>query len=150
MSITVTASQLQKRSPRVIALKRELAGVLQRINKEILIAARAQQCNIIYAPLLHFSIPEMSNKDAQSLIFGQVIELLEEKEFDIELTGTGDDFKFNITWDVRFSKRDVNRYHTILLKHHKNIKSARLNKEDLKQQYLKRMRELIELTEKNI
>lgn len=150
MSITVTATQLQRKSPRIIALNREVEAMLHRINKEILLSSRSQLCSIEYSPLLHFNIPDMDNKDSQSIIFGKIIEILEEKEYTVEIVGTGENFKFIIIWDLKYNKKEIEKYQKLLIKHHKNVKNAQLDKINKKQQYITQLTELIKLTEQSI
>ncbi len=125
--INISASDLRKRSPRAIAVKREIEAMCIQINTKIAEAARINSCEIKYYPQLLFNIPGMDNSDAQRLIFGRVIEAVEEKEFDVETSGSNrdDSFHFTISWYLDCSKTEVKRYNGILQSRHERYKSIK-------------------------
>lgn len=129
--INISASDLRKKSPRAIAVKREIEAICIQINTKIAEADRINSCEIKYYPQLLFSIPGMDNSDAQRLIFGRVIEAIEEKEYDIETSGTNkdDSFHFTISWYLDCSKKEIKKYNAILQSHHERYKSVQNIKE---------------------
>lgn len=145
--LTVSASTLQKKSPRIIALKKEIKSILYQINRKILEASRLDLCDVRFSPLLHFSIPGLSNQDSQNIIFGQIIEELEEKEFDVSIDGTGDNVEFVISWDVSCGKKEINKYHSLILAHHKNFKDAQLKRIENRQKELNKLKASIQRSE---
>lgn len=129
--INLSASDLRKRSPRAIAVKREIEAICIQINAKISTATRINLCEIKYYPQLLFNIPGMDNSDAQRLIFGRVIEAVEEKEFDVETAGSNvdDSFHFIISWYLDCSKKEIRRYNNILQSRHQRYKTIQQQKE---------------------
>ncbi len=129
--INISASNLRKRSPRAIAVKREIEAMCIQVNAKISTAARINLCEIKYYPQLLFNIPGMDNSDAQRLIFGRVIEAIEEKEFDVETAGSDidDSFHLIISWYLDCSKKEIKRYNNILQSRHQRYKSIQNQKE---------------------
>jgi len=126
--IAISAKKLQKNSPRIIALNKELTSTLKNINNEIKNVSNTNITYIKYSFMPYFDIPGMNNKDAQSIIYGKAIEELEKNGFDITVIGSRDKVKLLISWDIHYNKSEIDRYKNLLLSRHEGYRKKQLFK----------------------
>ena len=125
--ITISAERLQKCSPRIIALNRAVSCMIKCINNDIKSLARSNTTFLDHSLMPYFEIPGMSNENAQNIIYGKAIEALEEKGFNVTVRGSGDKVTLHISWDIDYSKVEINRYHNLLLSRHEGYRKKQFD-----------------------
>jgi len=136
--ITISAERLQKSSPRIIALNKEVNSMIQRINNDIKNLARSNTTFVDHSLMSYFDIPGMKNEDAQKIIWGKAIEALEKTGFEVTVVGSRDEVKLRISWDMEYNKTEIARYHNLILSRHEGYRKKRYSEVAEKRKQIQR------------
>ena len=94
----VHASKLRNNNLQKRNLKEVITDVIRQISHELVIAHREGRHDIITSMPITFSISNMSNSDAQRVIYASVIEELVTKDFRVWVHPAKDNCRLKITW----------------------------------------------------
>jgi hypothetical protein len=125
---TLKSNESQKK-----AFSKEIKGILGQIDDELKLA-HDQGKHRIYTTLpITFSIPYMSNSDAQRIIYYKVLSSLLGRGFNVSIDLKKDSTVFEITWLSNDEFTEIELQNTLLAKHSKKdlskVKLDNINKE---------------------
>ena len=113
----VPANNLRNNSLQKRSLKEAVTEIIKRISQELIAAHREGSHDIITAIPITFSIPNMSNKDSQRVIWAKIIEELISKQYRVWISPSKDTCRLKITWMSADDINDVKYQMQIIAKH---------------------------------
>lgn len=120
------ASALKFNETKRLAIQKEIKHILAYIDDEISKAHEGdkREANVLLP--IQFSIPNVSNANAQRIIYSEVLLSLLGREFHVEIEITKDKALFDITWYSREELEQIDRQTKLIAKH---SKKSSLNKD---------------------
>jgi hypothetical protein len=97
--INVTARQLRSQWSRTQFVNKNVQNILTAIEDRVMDAHRDSRTSITFGAPVNFDIPEMTNKDASILVYYNIIQELEKKEFKVTMEMSTSETTFVITWN---------------------------------------------------
>ena len=112
--MSVKANSLKNNSSKNKLIQKEITSILGSIDDEIKISYDKDDYSVNVSVPITFSIPYMSNKNAQRVIYSKILESLISRDFNVKIHLSDDKTIFNITWLSDEEKKDI-EYQNILL-----------------------------------
>jgi hypothetical protein len=109
-------NNLQRRS-----LKESVTEIIKRISQELITSHREGSHSIITTIPITFSIPNMSNKDSQRVIWAKVIEELIAKNYRVWISPAQNLCKLKITWMSPEDETEIACQMQLIAKHKENF-----------------------------
>ena len=97
-SSIIDAKILKKSSEQREVLKKETNDILRTLSDDIMKAKQSYQNNVMTTMPITFTIPGLSNKDAQRIIWNSVLKELNEKNYRVRLNPTKNKCWIKIIW----------------------------------------------------
>lgn len=123
--MSLKADVLKTNPNKLKAINKEVLGILAGIDDEIKAAYdKEDKGNAIVTLPITFSIPYMSNKNAQRAIYYKVLESLLGRGFEVDIYMAEDKTTFHIKWLSKEEEDDIGLQNNLLAKHTKAIKKT--------------------------
>lgn len=120
--MSLKASSLKHNEAQKRNVRAEVKNILANIDNEIRTAhEQGKNYEVSISVPITFSIPHMQNKDAQRMIYYEIIKSLEEREFIVEIELKKDSTLFYVTWLSSDEKTEIELQNTIIAKHTKYL-----------------------------
>lgn len=119
--VIISANCLRNNNLQKRFIKDLLTDILRRINHELLIAHKEGKHNIITSIPITYTIPNMSNKDSQRVIWSNIIDVLNSKNYRTWISPNKDVCRMKITWISSEDEVDIKYQTNLIAKHTKNI-----------------------------
>lgn len=113
----VPANNLRNNSLQKRSLREAATEIIKRISQELITAHREGLHDIITEIPITFSIPNMSNKDSQRVIWSKVIDELKLKKYRVWISPAKDTCRLKITWMSPDDETEVKYQMQIIAKH---------------------------------
>lgn len=120
--MSLKASVLKSNDSQRKALAKEIRSILGSIDDELKAAHERGEHSISTTVPITFSIPYMSNKDAQREIYYGILQSLKEREFNVTVHLGNDKTIFNIKWLSTEEEAEMELKHAELAKHSAEIR----------------------------
>jgi hypothetical protein len=112
------ANSLKHNDSQKKAIKKEVVTILNSMDNEIKLAhEQGKNYEVSITLPINFSIPYMSNKDAQRIIYYEILKSLSEREFIVEIDLQKNSTIFYITWLSNDEKLEIDLQNNLLAKH---------------------------------
>ena len=128
--MSIKASTLKSNESQKKAFAKEINAILGRIDDELKVGHEQGKHRILASLPITFSIPYMSNTDAQRIIYYKVLSSLIEREFNVEIELRKNSTVFDITWLSEDEFKETELQNAVLAKHTKKDLS-KINLKDL-------------------
>jgi hypothetical protein len=115
--MSLKASALKSNEAQKKAIAKEAKSILGHIDDELKIAHDQGKHNVSITLPITFSIPYMSNKDAQRNIYHHVLISLLEREFNVKIALNETYTIFHITWLSDSEQKDIELQNALLAKY---------------------------------
>lgn len=115
--MSLKAENLKSNESQKKSLAKEVTGILGRIDDELKVGHEQGKHQIIAALPITFSIPYMSNADAQRIIYYRVLTSLLDREFHVKVSLKDTSTLFIITWLSNDELQDIELQTALLAKH---------------------------------
>ena len=99
------------------AVMKEANAILRRIDDEIKLAYDRDECKVNVSVPITFTIPYMSNKNAQRSVYYKILESLLDRGYIVKIFLANDQTVFAITWLSEDEEKDVEQQNTLLAKY---------------------------------
>jgi hypothetical protein len=124
------ASALKNNESQKKAISKEVTAILSHIDDELKVAHEQGKSRVLTGVPITFSVPYMTNKDAQRKIYYHILISLIDRGFNAKIEMRADSTIFHITWLTREEQEELAVQHALLAKH--TIKSQTGDLSDLK------------------
>lgn len=112
------AVNLKQNESQKKTIKKEIVTILNSMDTEIKLAhEQGRNYEVTITVPINFSIPYMQNKDAQRIIYYEILKSLLEREFIVEIDLQKNSTVFYITWVSSDEKHEIELQNTLLAKH---------------------------------
>ena len=115
--MSIKASQLKSNEAQNRAVMKEVMSILAYIDDKFKAANDEGIHNISVTVPIIFSIPNMSNKDAQRSIYYRILTSLLDREFEVVIELADDKSKFHITWLSDEEMKEIELQNALIVKH---------------------------------
>lgn len=126
--MNITASQVQKTCATSQILEQQIMTILKTFQSEIIEASKSGLTSININVPTNFSIGNMNNKTAQTIIYDRIIKELEEREFNVKITMSTSSVTYFVRWDVETDSGDLKQMRTTIAQHLLDDKKENENK----------------------
>ena len=116
----VHASKLRNNNLQKRNLKEVITDVIRQVSHELVIAHREGRHDITTSMPITFSISNMSNADAQRVIYASVIEALIAKDFRVWIRPSKDNCQLKITWMSPDDEAEMKHQMQLIARHTTN------------------------------
>lgn len=120
--MSLKASVLKSNESQRKALNKEIRSILGSIDDELKSAHERGEHSVSISLPITFSIPYMSNKDAQREIYYGILQSLKEREFTVSVYLGNDKTIFNIKWLSAEEETEMELKQAELAKHSSEIR----------------------------
>lgn len=117
--MSLKASALKQNEAQVKSIKRETNLILNRMDDELKAANESGRHQVMIPVPINFSIPYLKNKDAQRVIYYNILTSLIDRGFNPKLELKKDLTMFHITWLSDDEIQEITEQNTLLAKHTK-------------------------------
>ena len=115
--MNINAEQIQKTCSGLQSVESEIKTLLKTIQSEILENSKnGSTCVVVPIPT-NFSIVNMSNQTAQTVIYHRLIEELEKRGFNVKIEMNTSSVKYTIRWDPLGENIDLTEMRTFIAAH---------------------------------
>jgi len=126
--MSLKASALKNNDAKKKAINKELKGILAHIDDELKIAHDQGKHEIVVSVPITFSIPYMSNTEAQRIIYYNIISSLLDREFIPSIELKNNATLIHITWLTNEERHEIHVQNALLAKYTKrNIPDINLS-----------------------
>jgi hypothetical protein len=115
--MSIKASQLKSSESQRRAVNKEVSSILAHIDEKFKSADIEGVHNVTVSVPIIFSIPNMSNADAQRNIYYKILTSLIDREFEVVIELTDDKSKFHITWLSDEEMKEIELQNALIAKH---------------------------------
>ncbi len=116
--MSLKASSLKHNDIQKRAIKKEVLSILANMDNDIKSAhEQGKNYEVVIRVPITFSIPHMQNKDAQRVIYYEILKSLLDREFIVELELNKDYTIFYITWMSSEEKLEIEMQNNTLAKY---------------------------------
>lgn len=115
--MSLRAEVLKTNPNKLIAVMKEVKAILGRVDEEIKNAYDRDECKVNVSLPITFSIPYMSNKNAQRVIYCKILISLLDRGFIVNVFMSSDQTIFLIKWLSEDEEKDVEQQNALLAKH---------------------------------
>jgi hypothetical protein len=116
----IHASKLRNNNLQKRNLKEVITDVIRQVSHELVIAHREGRHDIITSVPITFSVSNMSNSDAQRVIYASIIEELISKDFRVWIHPGKDNCVIKITWMSPDDEAEMKHQIQLIAKHTTN------------------------------
>lgn len=128
--MSLRANVLKSNESQKKSISKEVKAILGQIDDELKAAHECGRHEIGISVPITFSIPYMSNADAQRIIYYKILASLLEREFNVEIDLRKNATFFQVTWLSNDELAEVELQNTLLAKHtKKDLSKIRLDKD---------------------
>lgn len=115
--MNITADQVQKTCTGSQLIDMEIKSILKTFQSEIIEASKNGYTSVVVAVPTNFSIVNMNNKTAQTIVYHRLIEECEEKGFNVKLSMDQSAVTYCIRWDIKQNSGDLKEMRNIIASH---------------------------------
>jgi hypothetical protein len=120
--MSLKAASLKHNEAQRRGIKKEVLNILANMDNEIKIAhEQGKNYEVCVSVPITFSIPHMQNKDAQRMIYYEILKSLMERDFIVEIELNKDSTLFYITWLSSEEKTEIELQNNMLAKHTRHL-----------------------------
>lgn len=113
----IRADSLKSNEAQKRAIHKEATTILSHIDDELKTAHDQGKHGISLTVPITFSIPYMSNKDAQRAIYYKILTSLLDRQFEVKIELADSSSIFHITWISKEEAHDIELQNTLLAKY---------------------------------
>jgi hypothetical protein len=117
----IHANSLKNNSLQKRQLKEIITDIIRRISQELIIAHREGKHSITTNIPITFTIPNMSNKDSQRVVWSNIIDELKSKSYRIWISPSKDTCHVKITWMSPDDENEITTQMKLIIKHTKRF-----------------------------
>jgi hypothetical protein len=117
----IHANSLKNNSLQKRQLKEVITDIIRRISQELIVAHREGKHCITTTIPITFTIPNMSNKDSQRVIWSNIIDELKSKSYRIWISPSKDICNVKITWMSPDDETEIANQMSLIIKHTKRF-----------------------------
>ena len=115
--MSLKANILKSSDSQKKAIAKEVTSILAHLDDELKIAHEQGRHFVSASVPITFSIPYMSNTDAQRIIYYKVLTSLLDREFNVKVQLEDTSSIFHIRWLSDDEEKDIELQHSLLAKH---------------------------------
>jgi hypothetical protein len=115
--MSLKAGSLKSNNPQIAATTKESNQILASIDDSLKNAHEEGRHAIIYSCPINFSVPFMSNKDAQRMIYYKILTSLKERGFNVEIEIHKTETLFRVSWLSKEEIDEIEMQDDVLKKH---------------------------------
>jgi hypothetical protein len=115
--MNITASQVQQSCVTSQVLEQKINVILKTFQASIIDASKNGLTSVNLCVPTNFSIGNMDNKTAQTIIYGRLIQELEDKEFNVKISMSTSSVTYYVRWDVETDSGDLKHMRTNIAQH---------------------------------
>lgn len=115
--MNITASQVQKSCATSQILEQQLNTILKTFQSAIMEASKNGLTSVNIDVPTNFSIGNMNNKTAQTIIYERLVRELEDREFNVKLSMSTSSVTYFIRWDVETDSGDLKKMRNTIAQH---------------------------------
>ncbi len=116
-NVLVDAEILKKSSEQREILKKTTIDILRSLMDDIMRAKQGYKNFVVTSVPITYQIPGLSNKDAQRIVWSNLIKELNEKNYRVRLHPTKDKCKIKITWISREEESVIQEQLNLIASH---------------------------------
>jgi len=118
--MSIRAADIRRNNIQQIELKKNIHGILYSIDTDIKNALNAGLKSITYNAPIQFSVPNMTNKEAQREIYSEIISSLKKRKYNVQIDLNHQDrVTFYIDWILPEDEVRVKMQTDIIARHSK-------------------------------
>jgi hypothetical protein len=115
MSIKADSLKINENKKKII--NKQVVEILAHIDEELK-KAHEQDKNVVSVTVpITFSIPYVSNKNAQRIIYSRLLESLIDRGYDVKISLSEEQTKLIIRWLTDEEEKDIEKQNQLLAKH---------------------------------
>jgi hypothetical protein len=103
----ITAEGVQRINTSSQILEQQITSILKTFKSEIIEASKNGETRVIIAVPSNFTIINMNNTTAQTIIYHRLIEELESKGFNVKMAMDNSVITYCIRWDIKTTDYDL-------------------------------------------
>ena len=115
--MNITASQVKQSCTTALLLEQQITTILKTFQAEITESSKNGLTSVQINVPTNFSLGDMNNKTAQTIIYARLIKELEEREFNVKITMSTSSVTYIISWVADSDSSDLNQMRTTIAKH---------------------------------
>jgi hypothetical protein len=117
----IHANSLKNNSLQKRQLKEIITDIIRRISQELIVAHREGKHSIMTNIPITFTIPNMSNKDSQRVVWSNIIDELKSKSYRIWISPSKNTCNVKITWMSPDDENEIKTQMKLIIKHTKRF-----------------------------
>jgi hypothetical protein len=115
--MNITADQVQQSCTGTQLIELEIKTILKTFQSEIVEAGKNGYTSVVVAVPTNFSIVNMNNKTAQTIVYHRLIEECEEQGFNVKISMDQSAVTYCIRWDIKRNSGDLKEMRNIIASH---------------------------------
>lgn len=115
--MNITAEQVQKTCSGTQIIEQQIRTMLKTMQSEIIEASKNGSTSVVVSVPTNFSIVNMSNQTAQTIIYHRLIENLEENGFNVKISMDDSAVTYCIRWDIQKDHKDLKDMRNVIAAH---------------------------------
>ena len=115
--MSLKADILKLNPNKIKAINKEVTNILVMIDNEIKSAYDRDECRVNVSVPITITIPYMSNKNAQRVVYSKILDSLLERGFIVKISLTKDLSVFHITWLSDDEQKEIDLQNALLAKY---------------------------------
>ena len=113
----VTAGEVRESCSGTQYVESSVKTILRTFHSEIMEAGKSGATSVIVSVPTNFSIVNMNNKTAQTIIYHRLIEALEKKGFNVRISMDNAVVTYCIRWDIKSDVKDLQQMREVIAAH---------------------------------
>ena len=115
--MSLKADVLKTNENKMKSIMKEVNSILGHIDESIKTAYDQDKNSVVVSVPITFSIPYMSNKNAQRVVYFKILESLISRNYDVKINLETDKTYFIIKWISDEEEKDIKMQNLLLAKH---------------------------------
>jgi hypothetical protein len=115
--MSLKADVLKTNENKMKSIMKEVNSILGHIDESIKTAYDQDKNSVVVSVPITFSIPYMSNKNAQRVVYFKILESLINRNYDVKINLETDKTYFIIKWISDEEEKDIKMQNLLLAKH---------------------------------
>lgn len=115
--MNITADQVQRSCSGTQIIEQEIRTLLKTMQSEIIEESKNGSTSVVVSVPTNFSIVNMSNQTAQTIIYHRLIEEIEEKGFNVKISMDDSAVTYCIRWDIKKDHKDLKNMRNVIAAH---------------------------------
>ena len=117
MELLVAAGDVRESCSGTQHIDSNIRVILRAFHSEIIEAGKNGATSVIVSVPTNFSIVNMNNKTAQTIIYHRLIEVLEKKGFNVRISLDDAVVTYCIRWDIKSDVKDLQHMREVIAAH---------------------------------